>query len=764
MLGPPTVTVDGVDTELRGRQVLLALRLALGRGRPVSSARLLEAWPDEGSPGALRVALTRLRRVLGESVVRTIAGYLIDPRPELDADEFERHVTVARSPALPIDRRRSAVAAGLALWTGPAFDGVEALEWVEAEVVRLDEMYEQLVDLGVELELACGDARPVLDEIRAAVERRPLREGRVGLLATALYRCERQTEALRAIADLRRRLAEEVGLDLGPRIRELEQRILAHDESLLAPTTSSGESSLATDGEPGSRELRDGERAGGGQGFGDGEDVARRDDSAVDSKVRAARALAEVGAVDEAVSIATDAVSDARALPEERAETLIRTLLAQAAIIAQSGSRPTEQLEEVRQLARSRRDGHSLARAALIGFGSGIPTQKSEPLVELSEPLSLLPPDAPERIELLCAAAVVIGVVDAGSSARRLVEAAEETDAVVRTPRSEVAFLAAKAIVAAVDADASAHLDDISEWSRRALLLARRDDDPLLVTVALQAVLRATYMRGALDEIDAVLPELETSSRRSGTAFGLVRVHLCAATNALARGDLAGAEAAISSAEAVGARLETNSAAGSTGTQRLLLAREYGADAELLAVLRARASGDRRLPTIGAIAAFGDRDDVRAVLDVFPAAMADVDRVGAALATLGAARHRDVEVARRCLDELIRVCPATITAGFGSVVIGFASHFVGLAQLAIGDRRSGEASLVDAAARARHVGATAWWADSTLARLEAAEYRDSKWFECFRELGACDVVTHVPRLATRFAALDGDGGRSATAS
>ena len=131
--------------------------------------------------------------------------------------------------------------------------------------------------------------------------------------------------------------------------------------------------------------------------------------------------------------------------------TLALALLAQAQALSLSGGGdPHALIDQAQAIARAVGDGQLLAQAALVRVGSGVPEDKTAALVELTEPLELLAADAPERVDLLCAAAVIVTFIDGSPAAERLLDAAQKAHESTRSPRSEAVWLAARSIVAAV--------------------------------------------------------------------------------------------------------------------------------------------------------------------------------------------------------------------------------------------------------------------------------------------------------------------------
>jgi YVTN family beta-propeller protein len=240
ILGPLEVTDQGRTLPIKGRkpQALLAL-LLLNAGEVVSRERLIdELWGDDPPPTAsktLQVHVSRLRRELGDAVVTRGGGYLIHVEPgELDLERFTRLVDEGRramaagEPGPAEERLREA----LELWRGPPFAqlGDDAFARIEGE--RLADLRLDAVEERIEAELALGRQSEVIGELEALVARHPYRERPRAQLMLALYREGRQAEALDAYRDARSVLVEGLGIEPGPRLREMHSAILAQDPAL----------------------------------------------------------------------------------------------------------------------------------------------------------------------------------------------------------------------------------------------------------------------------------------------------------------------------------------------------------------------------------------------------------------------------------------------------------------------------------------------------------------------------------------------------
>ncbi len=728
VLGRPHVSVDGVAVPLSGRLLALAVRLAIAGSGPVPLNRLADVWPEaDVRHGAIRVALTRLRQMMGSNTVtRLERGYVLTPSAHLDADHFEELLARARDRTLHVDERFAAVDRGLGLWTGSAYEGMERSSWVEYEAIRLDELRESALDLRFSLAIERGSDDEIVGELTSEVARTPYREHRCELLALALYRVGRQTSALDVIEATRRRLRDELGLDPSNALTHLERRILDHDPTLMAGRKS---------GEPQGR----------------------------DPRVRSAAALMREGAVDDAVTIATGAIADARA--EARTRDLADALLvcAQASTLAGTGD-PDVLIDEARAIARSLGDGRLLARAAIIRFGSGVSPDRTTAMIELGEPLDMLPHSAPERLELLCAAAVAVTFADLDTAADRVLAAARRTHEAIGDARSEAVWLAAQSIVGSVRGD---DLDAAGELARRAGIAAESVDDPAITTVVIHAQLRAAYSVGDLEFVDDLVDQLEIAAQRAVLPFGIVRTHLCRITNAMARGRLDVVPGLIDRALDVGSHLATHSAEPATRSQRLALELERDDLAQRLPELRMLATS---LVPMAALAAYaGDSSD----LEVLRRGLGDVRRdssfpVTAALVALAAARHGDAETARWAREHLVALDERVIFVGFGTLGLGFARFFVGLTDRTLGNLQAARDALESAVELSERSTGTLWcvharlWLAATLLDLGGDVHRAEadRQLASVRRTGVLGASRRAERHAAELGRRLADGSSS----
>jgi predicted ATPase/DNA-binding SARP family transcriptional activator len=220
-------------------RALLATLLAHD-GDPVAVDRIVhDLWGDAppGKPlGALQAKVSQLRRILGNRVERQPPGYRLrlDGGDELDAARFRELVEHARSAA----DARAVLTEALTLWRGAAFADFADEEFARTAVHQLTELRLSAVEELAKARLEAGEHTLALAELAAVVPQHPLREGLRAVQMRALYLSGRQGEALASYADLRGRLAEELGVDPSPELRALHEALLRQDIGASAPARS----------------------------------------------------------------------------------------------------------------------------------------------------------------------------------------------------------------------------------------------------------------------------------------------------------------------------------------------------------------------------------------------------------------------------------------------------------------------------------------------------------------------------------------------
>jgi class 3 adenylate cyclase/DNA-binding winged helix-turn-helix (wHTH) protein len=244
----PLEALDGNQRVALGgskRRAVLAL-LLLHANETLSTDRMIDELWGEHPPAAaaktLQVHISRLRKALGggsaEVVVTREHGYELQVDPEhLDAHRFERLVGEGRA-QLDAGRPEAAMPAleqALSLWRGPPLADLAYEAFAQREIARLDELHAVALEWLVEAKLILGRHAEVIGQLESLVDEHPYREGLRAQLMLALYRADRQADALQAYQDARRMLVEELGIEPGERLRELERGILAQDPGLATP-------------------------------------------------------------------------------------------------------------------------------------------------------------------------------------------------------------------------------------------------------------------------------------------------------------------------------------------------------------------------------------------------------------------------------------------------------------------------------------------------------------------------------------------------
>jgi predicted ATPase/DNA-binding SARP family transcriptional activator len=245
LLGPVDAVRDGTVVQVGGaRQRTLLAVLASSRGRWVSTDQLIEAVfhgeEGEGAATTLRSYVARVRAALGPGVQITsrASGYQLDIAPEgVDATTFE---TLVREGEDAHRRRADQLAAArlreaLTLWRGTPFGGLGTDGVLLTEARRLEELRLHALELRIEADLALGTARALVDELETLAREHPYREAFWRQLMLALYRSERQADALAAFHRARAALDDQLGIEPGAELVELEAQILRHEVPTAAP-------------------------------------------------------------------------------------------------------------------------------------------------------------------------------------------------------------------------------------------------------------------------------------------------------------------------------------------------------------------------------------------------------------------------------------------------------------------------------------------------------------------------------------------------
>jgi DNA-binding SARP family transcriptional activator len=262
MLGPLQVRVNREPVPLgTPKQSAVLALLLINRNRPVPRDSIIAAIWDEDSPQAdaihnLHVYVANLRKILGSAGVdpRTVLasarpGYRLSvPDLSCDLDRFaiEKAAGVQAAAAGRFKQASDRLSAALAQWRGPVLDDVREFRFVEPFATALVEDKMVAHVMRAEAEIACGRGDSVIGELEGLVGEHPYREPLWTQLITAYYVAERQTDALDAYRRLRSTLSEELGIEPGPTLRTLHQRILRQEPLDVQQIAQSDASEIAT--------------------------------------------------------------------------------------------------------------------------------------------------------------------------------------------------------------------------------------------------------------------------------------------------------------------------------------------------------------------------------------------------------------------------------------------------------------------------------------------------------------------------------------
>jgi DNA-binding SARP family transcriptional activator len=242
ILGPLLVVGPDGSVEVRGtkRRALLSYLLVHAR-EAVSLDRLVDDLWDErsssGARGTVQTYLSQLRKLMADFSGVTLetrpSGYALDVPPDsLDAARFERLCAQAATET-DATARLALVDEALGLWRGEPLGEFAGAAWVDVEARRLEALRGHALQRRIDARLELGHDAEVVPELEHLVGEHRLHEHFWAQLMVAYYRSGRQADALRACQRARAHLAEELGVEPGAELQELERRILDHDPDLV---------------------------------------------------------------------------------------------------------------------------------------------------------------------------------------------------------------------------------------------------------------------------------------------------------------------------------------------------------------------------------------------------------------------------------------------------------------------------------------------------------------------------------------------------
>ncbi|MEU2040226.1 BTAD domain-containing putative transcriptional regulator [Nocardia niwae] len=244
VLGPVRLLVGGEPVAVGGpKPRALLAALTVNRRRAVSSAALADlVWnedPPDSYAASLQVFVSNIRKALRNSgvdpatVLRTeSSGYRLEiDETACDLGRFEAAREAGARAAEAGDHAGAAQLFGSALreWTGRALADLAGLQFADGFATAMDEERLLAASARIDAEIACGRASSVIGELVGMTNEHPLREPLWGQLISALYLSGRQADALEACRKVRGVLADELGIDPGPALTDLEQRVLRQE-------------------------------------------------------------------------------------------------------------------------------------------------------------------------------------------------------------------------------------------------------------------------------------------------------------------------------------------------------------------------------------------------------------------------------------------------------------------------------------------------------------------------------------------------------
>ncbi|WP_433081271.1 BTAD domain-containing putative transcriptional regulator [Dactylosporangium sp. CA-052675] len=246
VLGPLEVWRDGESIDLPAAKLRVILAtLLLRSGQPVPLAeliqRLWETDPPLGARGAVQTYVTRLRRTLGvEGLLHNRHGaYIVEvPAGASDLVEFDSLLATARTARSAGDTASALIALrrATALWRGPILADVDSTALQRDDVPGILERCLEAAGQRFELELAAGNHRGVVEELRRMTTAYPLQEGLRGHLMRALHASGRRAEALAVYRETRDLLRTELGLEPGHELQAVHSALLRDETPPSAGT------------------------------------------------------------------------------------------------------------------------------------------------------------------------------------------------------------------------------------------------------------------------------------------------------------------------------------------------------------------------------------------------------------------------------------------------------------------------------------------------------------------------------------------------
>ena len=242
VLGPLQMVINDSEISLgTPKQRAVLAMLLINRNRPVGIDSLIDVAWEQGPPAGARATLysyvSNLRRLMGGidggvPLVSAPPGYrlsVLDSQYDLGRFGSEQNAGVRAAADGRFEEAADHLSAALAEWRGPVLDDLSDFNFVDAFAKGLTEEKVVTHIARAEAEIACGRAHSVIADLEALTPDQPYREALWAQLITAYYLCGRQSDALDAYHRLKDALAEDLGIDPGPEVRDLYERVLRQE-------------------------------------------------------------------------------------------------------------------------------------------------------------------------------------------------------------------------------------------------------------------------------------------------------------------------------------------------------------------------------------------------------------------------------------------------------------------------------------------------------------------------------------------------------
>jgi DNA-binding SARP family transcriptional activator len=244
VLGPLQMAVDGAPVSLgTPKQRAVLAMLVMNRNRPVSTDSLItaawEQWPPGEARASLHSYISNLRKLISGAgadpksvLVNAPPGYRLNAADsDCDIGRFviRKAAGVQAAVAGQFEQASSHLAAALAEWRGAVLEDLRDFEFVDAFATALTEDKVVAHTARAEAEIACGRGYAIISELESLTVEHPYREPLWAQLITAYYASERQSDALDAYQRLKTTLVDDLGIDPGPTVRALHERVLRQE-------------------------------------------------------------------------------------------------------------------------------------------------------------------------------------------------------------------------------------------------------------------------------------------------------------------------------------------------------------------------------------------------------------------------------------------------------------------------------------------------------------------------------------------------------